>query len=92
MKLVKALALSAVLGASASAYAQSCIVADPSDTPLNVRKSAWGKITDKLPDGKDVEVIDFSTDKKGNTWAKIAYWRGNDYREGWVYYRFLSCY
>ena len=90
---MKAKILSAVMLSCAclSAHAGSCIVQDPSPTPLNVRNGIWGKITDKLPDGKQVQTLRAGYDKNGREWVKIFYYRGNDYREGWVNRSLLSC-
>ena len=73
----------------------TCYVADPSDTPLNVRKApVTGKVISTLDDDEEVEILSkvkAKRDKTGNAWVKIGYRVGDDYREGWVYRNYLRC-
>ncbi|OOR89917.1 hypothetical protein B0181_05765 [Moraxella caviae] len=95
MKFMTKLFAASTLGVmmfSSVAYAQYCEVADPTSTLLNVRQGVYGKVTDKLHDGHEVDIIRTSYDKKGKPWVKVSYWKGGDYREGWVYRNYLKCY
>lgn len=83
-------------GLTSTAYANTtCYVADPSDTPLNVRKApVTGKVISALEDGEEVEILSkvkAKKDKQGNSWVYIGYWIDGDYREGWVYRNYLRC-
>ncbi|MBS0016821.1 MAG: SH3 domain-containing protein [Arthrospira sp. SH-MAG29] len=64
--------------------ARVCIVADPTDTPLNVRATPRGRIIGSLPDGVEVEVWERSPDGK---WVYI-YTR---VMEGYVWENYLKC-
>ncbi|OOR89959.1 hypothetical protein B0181_05760 [Moraxella caviae] len=75
---------------TSTAYAQSCRVADPTGTPLNVRASVQGKVIGKLPNRKVVHVLDYDYDSKGRTWAYVSYDSGR--RSGWVFREFIACY
>ena len=78
------------LGLAADVSAQSrCLVADPTGTPLNVRKTPNGAILGTLPNGLPVTVLDI-TSYRGQTWAHIG--RIADHSPfGWVSHDFLDC-
>ena len=78
------------LGLAADVSAQSrCLVADPTGTPLNVRKTPNGAILGTLPNGLPVTVLDI-TSYRGQTWAHIG--RTADHSPfGWVSHDFLDC-
>lgn len=61
-----------------------CIVADPTDTPLNVRSTPRGKIIGSLPDGAKVELWEGSSDGK---WVYIY----TPVMEGYVWAAYLKC-
>lgn len=62
-----------------------CIVADPSDTPLNVRATPGGKIIGSLPDGAEVEWLERSDHNKN--WVYIY----TPVMEGYVWANYLRC-
>jgi Bacterial SH3 domain len=65
----------------------SCVVADPTGTPLNIRSSPNGKIVGKISNGDRVQISD-RTVENGKEWAYIS----NASRPmGWVFRRFLEC-
>lgn len=66
------------------ATVRSCTVADPTDTPLNVRATPNGKIVGSLPDGVKVEWLRTSSN---NRWAFIR----TSIMEGYVWAAYLKC-
>ena len=62
-----------------------CVVADPSDTPLNVRVTPGGKIIGSLPDGAEVEWLERSSRNKN--WVYIY----TPVMEGYVWANYLRC-
>ena len=73
-----------------TAYAvDTCDVADPTGTPLNVRNQPNGKILFTLRNGTKVVWVELSNDQK---WVKIFPLTGRHYdKEGWVFTDFLDC-
>ena len=67
---------------------QRCMVADPTGTPLNVRRFN-GKVIGALHNGEIVKVLRTGADRQGKPWAYVAYETNG---EGWVYREFISCY
>lgn len=63
-----------------------CIVADPTDTPTNVRDGPNGNILTTLNDGASVVISRIDRDSRGRPWAKVY---GD--AEGWVFRKFLRC-
>lgn len=89
---MKKLALALILSfASISAHAQTCKVADPTGTPLNVRATPNGKTIGKVPNGTVVYVSQYDYDNKGRPWAMVFNAKTDKYI-GWVYREFISCY
>src|SRR5262245_25392631 len=86
--LMTALLLTA--GGTAANAATSCVVADPSPTPLNVRAAPGqsGAILTALEDGYPV-TIQSSATHKGQPWALITDQAGTPL--GWVFQRYLDC-
>ena len=66
------------------ATVRTCSVADPTDTPLNVRSSPNGKIIGSLPDGVKVEWLRTSDNNK---WAFVR----TSIMEGYVWAAYLKC-
>ena len=77
----------AVMATTASA--QTCIVNDPTGTPLNVRARPNGAILGALHNGAAVQVLQVIHDNGGRAWANIAP-LGAGVR-GWVFGSFLTC-
>jgi hypothetical protein len=71
--------------------AKSCTVADPTNTPLNLRSRANGDILAQLPNGRQVDIIQTTRDGKGRSWALIITYDGAQRQRGWVYREFVSC-
>ena len=93
-KLQHAVFLAALVSASMSlietAHAQTqCIVTDPTGTPLNVRTAPNGQVTDTLPNGAFVSVIDRSVDRNRKPWVYVSDRTGR--RLGWVFRDFIRC-
>jgi Bacterial SH3 domain len=72
-----------------AAFAQTCIVNDPTGTPLNVRTRPNGAILGALHNGAAVQVLEVIHDRGGRAWAYIAPLRSG--RRGWVFGSYLSC-
>jgi hypothetical protein len=75
--------LGAVLLMTGAARAETCIVADPSGTPLNVRKSPNGAIAGAL--NNDVQV---SIRERRGDWVSVVPQTG---KSGWVVRKYLNC-
>ena len=90
----QALALSVRMQAAeaASASARTCYVADPTDTPLNVRATPRGDILATLNDGVEVRVLDTATADNGKLWARIETAPSSGIQlAGWVFLDYLYC-
>ena len=88
--IVAAIALASLvaLAPSSSLGAESCKVADPTGTPLNLRASPGGDLAGALPNGVAVRIVTTWQDG-GKTWALVASPRGEEL--GWAYRDFLFC-
>jgi uncharacterized protein YraI len=87
---MKRLLLAGWLAAMATgASAQTCVVNDPTGTPLNVRARPNGAILGALHNGAAVQVLQVIYDNGGRAWANIAP-LGAGVR-GWVFGSFLTC-
>ena len=62
----------------------SCVVTDPTGTPLNIRK----KIVGKISNGERVRISDQTTES-GKEWAYIS--NAASRPLGWVVRKFLAC-
>ena len=80
----KSLVFAAVLFAGTAAAGATCIVTDPTGTPLNIRSSPNGNIVGTLRNGTAVVIQDTAYDRQGRAWAYIGV--------GWVFREFISCY
>ncbi len=85
-----ALAL-AFLAAPASAQVPrgTCLIADPTGTPLNVRASPGGRIVGNLYNGDYVVLRTTSRDANGRAWGLVGGTDGSTH--GWVFREFISC-
>lgn len=72
-----------------AAMAETCVVEDPTGTPLNVRSTPNGPIRGALHNGALVEVLDTTSDTLGASWAYIVPREGG--KRGWVYESYLRC-
>jgi hypothetical protein len=69
--------------------AKTCVVADPTPTPLNIRTKPNGPIALTMDNGASVHVISQAT-VNGEAWSKIG--SGQDGPVlGWVFSDYLSC-
>jgi hypothetical protein len=66
----------------------TCVVADPTGTPLNIRTSPNGKIVGRIANGERVLISDQTTED-GKQWAYIS--NAASRPVGWVFRKFLSC-
>lgn len=84
-------ALAAIATLSAGpAFAQVCYVADPTDTPLNIRIEPNGRIVGVIANGTQVTISESRRGDGGRVWVFI---RNLDSGRGigWVYRNFLNC-
>ena len=87
---MKRLFLSGWLVAIATgAWAQTCVVNDPTGTPLNVRARPNGPILGALHNGAEVQVLQLTSDAGGRRWAHIAPLGAG--QRGWVFGTYLTC-
>jgi hypothetical protein len=73
------------MAASSQASARTCIVADPTPTPLNVRATPGGQIVATIADGSVV-----ITNSRRGKWVHISWPSGHPI--GWVYRSYIVCY
>jgi S1-C subfamily serine protease len=73
-----------------TATTPTCLVMDPSGTPLNVRASPYGRITGTLRNGIFVAVLKSSSDRNGDSWAYVGH-AEDGAPIGWVFREFLAC-
>ena len=66
----------------------TCVVADPTGTPLNIRTSPNGKIVGKIANGERIRISDQMTEN-GKQWAYISNTASRPM--GWVFRKFLAC-
>ena len=66
----------------------SCVVTDPTGTPLNIRTSPNGKIVGKIANGERIRMSDQTTES-GKEWAYIS--NAASRPLGWVFRKFLAC-
>jgi len=87
MHKVMLMAVIALTFTTGIARAEGCIVADPSGTPLNVRKgpSSSAAILGALNNGTTV-----STGTTSGEWVRIAPHEAHG-KSGWVYRKYLDC-
>ena len=78
-----------VVAIATPAEAQTCVVNDPTGTPLNVRTSPNGAILGALYNGAVVQVLKVIFDKRGRSWALVVPLEPG--KQGWVFGAFLTC-
>ena len=66
----------------------TCVVTDPTGTPLNIRTSPNGKIVGKIANGERIRMSDQTTES-GKEWAYIS--NAASRPLGWVFRKFLAC-
>jgi hypothetical protein len=67
----------------------TCLVSDPTGTPLNVRAGPAGPIVGNLYNGDYVVMRRTSRDGAGRNWALVGGTDGSTH--GWVFREFISC-
>jgi Rap1a immunity proteins/Bacterial SH3 domain len=77
------LALLPIVLVSDTAMGETCTVADPTDTPLNVRRTPNGPVVGALLNGIPVSI----RERRGD-WANIVPRTG---QSGWVFQKYLDC-
>ena len=78
-----------LLVVTTNAWAQECVVADPTGTPLNVRERPNGRIIGALFNGVVVYVRDLTVDAGGQRWAYVVPLKEG--KSGWVFRPYLDC-
>jgi len=73
-----------------TAQAGTCIVADPTPTPLNVRTAPNGSIIGTLDNGQSVYIIDHTLDRQSRAWVYVGD-SETDKPLGWVFREFIVC-
>jgi hypothetical protein len=72
--------------------AKTCFVADPTDTPLNVRMTPRGTIIATLNDGVEVNVFESKIADNGKPWVRIQTAASSGVEiTGWVFLDYLYC-
>ena len=66
----------------------TCVVADPTGTPLNIRTSPNGKVVGRIANGERIRISDQTTEN-GKEWAYISNTASRPM--GWVFRKFLAC-
>jgi hypothetical protein len=66
----------------------TCVVADPTGSPLNIRTSPNGKVVGKIGNGERIRISDQTTEN-GKEWAYIS--NAASRPMGWVFRKFLEC-
>ena len=67
-----------------------CRVADPTNTPLNVRTTPNGTMADTLTNGERVNLIGVQQDSQGRDWALLAR-AGEERALGWAFRTYINC-
>jgi hypothetical protein len=88
-KLLATTALACALTAPAHASLASCVVDDPTGTPLNVRTSPNGPIVGALHNGASVGVVYSRMSADHKVWFFVV--PEGPGKSGFVYSQFLDC-
>lgn len=67
----------------------NCVIADPTNTPLNIRTAPNGKLLGTISNGDRVTVIDETMDRTIDRWAYIA--DAESKPLGWAFRRYVVC-
>ena len=88
-----AFVISIVCALAGTAQAQvprgTCLVSDPTGTPLNVRSAPNGRITGNLYNGDYVVIVRTVRDDRGRPWALAGGTDGSVH--GWIFREYISC-
>jgi Bacterial SH3 domain len=68
----------------------TCVVSDPSGTPLNLRAAPQGAVVSTLANGRSVQITDTKSDRKGQLWVQVASNESGE-RLGWVIQNSIIC-
>ena len=72
--------------------AETCFIADPKDTALNVRATPNGEIINRLRNGREVEIERYQDDTKGRPWGyATGEYKGKHRKWGWVFMEAVNC-
>lgn len=90
LRLCVALAtMTAISAAQAQSGPRSCMVSDPTGTPLNIRGAPDGEVLGTLRNGRFVTMIGSARDARGRVWAQVV---PEGFRtDVWVFREFISC-
>ena len=66
----------------------TCMVSDPTGTPLNVRRYPNGPVIGQLRNGRIVIIRGTSRDDRGRPWARLF---SSDGEIGWIFREYVSC-
>jgi hypothetical protein len=70
------------------AISESCVVTDPTGTPLNVRTAPNGQITRTLANGFRIKILQIAS-LNGNSWVYVSDITGQ--KIGWVFRPYVTC-
>jgi hypothetical protein len=68
----------------------TCFVADPTDSSLNVRDRPNGRIVGQIPNNSEVVIKAIKKDRRGKAWAKIIQ-QNSESSSGYVVLKYLQC-
>jgi uncharacterized protein YecT (DUF1311 family) len=69
--------------------AQNCKVADPTGTPLNIRRSPDGDVIGTVDNGLSVQIVQTLQDDRGRYWSSIE--RASNHETlGWVFRNYIT--
>lgn len=77
---------------SFEARASNCVIADHTDTSLNVRESPNGNVINRLRNGRTISIDRILNDSKGRPWGyATGLYKGKDRKWGWVFMESVDC-
>ncbi len=79
----------APISAEAQVPRGTCMISDPTGTPLNVRAAPNGAVVGRLFNGDVVVMTGAISQDRGKPWAQIS--TPNSGVRGWVFREFISC-